>query len=76
LKKEILFQSDIEKLIGKRPFKTPDIKLGQESIDKVDEDNSLNKENESKDNIDKVDEDNSLNKENEINERNNDLSEK
>ena len=46
LKKEILFQSDIEKLIGKRPFKTPDIKLGKENIDKVDENNSLNKENE------------------------------
>ena len=46
LRKEILFQSDIEKLIGKRPFKTPDIKLGKENIDKVDEDNSLNKENE------------------------------
>jgi len=46
LRKEILFQSDIEKLIGKRPFKTPDIKLGKENIDKVDENNSLNKENE------------------------------
>ena len=46
LKKEILFQSDIEKLIGKRPFKTPDIKLGKENIDKVDENNSVNKENE------------------------------
>ena len=45
LRKEILFQSDIEKLIGKRPFKTPDIKLGKENIDKVDENNSLNKEN-------------------------------
>ena len=46
LRKEILFQSDIEKLIGKRPFKTPDIKLGKENIDKVDENNSVNKENE------------------------------
>ena len=44
LKKEILFQSDIEKLIGKRPFKTTEIKLGKENIDKVDENNSLNKE--------------------------------
>ena len=47
MRKEILFQSDIEKLIGKRPFKTPDIiKLGKENIDKVDENNSVNKENE------------------------------
>ena len=46
LRKEILFQSDIEKLIGKRPFKTPNIKLGKENIDKVDENNSVNKENE------------------------------
>ena len=45
LKKEILFQSDIEKLIGKRPFKTTEIKLGKENIDKVDENKSLNKEN-------------------------------
>ena len=45
LKKEILFQSDIEKLIGKRPFKTTEIKLDKENIDKVDENNSLNKEN-------------------------------
>ena len=44
LKKEILFQSDIEKLIGKRPFKTTEIKLDKENIDKVDENNSLNKE--------------------------------
>ena len=49
LKKEILFQSDIEKLIGKRPFKTPEIKLDEKknvTIDESDKLNSENKENE------------------------------
>jgi len=45
LKKEILFQSDIEKLIGKRPFKTPEIKLDEKKNDTNDESNKLNSEN-------------------------------
>ena len=45
LKKEILFQSDIEKLIGKRPFKTPEIKLDEKKNDIIDESDKLNSEN-------------------------------
>ena len=45
LKKEILFQSDIEKLIGKRPFKTPEIKLDEKKNDTIDESDKLNSEN-------------------------------
>ncbi len=45
LKKEILFQSDIEKLIGKRPFKTTQIKLDEEKNDKIDLNEKLNTEN-------------------------------
>ena len=45
LKKEILFQSDIEKLIGKRPFKTPEIKLDEKKNDTNDESDKLNSEN-------------------------------
>ena len=77
LKKEILFQSDIEKLIGKRPFKTPEIKLDEKKNDTNDESNKLNPEiklDEKKN--DTNDESNKLNSENKENERNNDLAKK
>ena len=77
LKKEILFQSDIEKLIGKRPFKTPEIKLDEKKNDTNDESNKLNPEiklDEKKN--DTNDESNKLNSENKTNERNNDLAKK
>jgi len=45
LKKEILFQSDIEKLIGKRPFKTTEIKLEEEKNDKNNLNDKLNTQN-------------------------------
>jgi len=45
LKKEILFQSDIENLIGKRPFKTSEIKLDKENDKKIDINDNLNREN-------------------------------
>ena len=77
LKKEILFQSDIEKLIGKRPFKTPEIKLDEKKNDNNDESDKLNSEmklDEKKN--DTNDESDKLNSENKTNERNNDLSKK
>ena len=77
LKKEILFQSDIEKLIGKRPFKTPEIRLDKKKNDTIDESDKLNPEikldEKKNDTVDKIDK---LNSENKENERNNDLTKK
>ena len=77
LKKEILFQSDIEKLIGKRPFKTPEIRLDKKKNDTIDDSDKLNPEiklDEKKN--DTIDESDKLNSENKENERNNDLAKK